>query len=290
VTNASGSDASGSDSAAPRGLLAIFAHPDDESFGAGGVLALTAAAGQPVNLICATNGDEGGEADESGDHAMDPEIRRDELRCACEAMGIAPPIFLGYRDSGMESWTPKPGAFVLADEAEVVERIAAAIRAVRPAVIITFDPGGIYGHPDHVTVSARATAAFERTHAEPGGPAVLYHQVVTRTDIERMMEGWARQAAESGEPREPTEDDLLQQRRFMELSRPDEDVTTVIDVSSVVDQKLGALACHESQMRNEMADPAARDDMKKWLGIEKFVRVIPPPAPGEHETRLSGLD
>jgi hypothetical protein len=43
-------------------------------------------------------------------------------------------------------------------------------------------------------------------------------------------------------------------------------------------------------MRNEMADPAARDDMKKWLGIEKFVRVIPPPAPGEHETRLSGLD
>jgi len=275
---------------ASRGLLAVFAHPDDESFGAGGTLALTAAAGEPVYLICATNGDEGGEADEAGDHAMDPEIRRNELRCACSAMGIAEPIFLGYRDSGMETWTPKPGAFVLADEDEVVARIASEIRRLRPSAVITFDPGGIYGHPDHVTISKRATAAFERAHAEPGGPAVLYHQVMTRADVEQMVQRWAIQATASGEAREPTGDDLLQQRRFMELSRPDDEVTTVVDVRSVVDRKLAALACHESQMRNEMADPAVREAMVNFLGTEKFVRVVPPPAPGEHETRLRGLD
>jgi LmbE family N-acetylglucosaminyl deacetylase len=80
---------------ATRGLLAIFAHPDDETFSSGGVMAMAAMAGHPVWSICATNGDEGGLADERGDHAMDPEIRIRELQCACLALGVNPPIFLG---------------------------------------------------------------------------------------------------------------------------------------------------------------------------------------------------
>jgi len=274
----------------PRGLLGIFAHPDDESFGAGGTLAMAAADGHQVWLICATNGDEGGDADESGDHAMDPEIRRNELREACAVLGIGAPIFLGYRDSGMETWAPKPGAFVLADRDEVVARIADEIRRLRPAVVVTFDAGGGYGHPDHRRVSEVATIAFDRTHAEPGGPRVLYHQAIARSDAEAMLARWDQEAEERDETREPTEDDLIQRQRFMELSRPDDEVTTRVNVGPVVRQKLAALACHASQMRGQPWLESPIEELEAMMGEETFVRVVPPPVPGQVETGLAGLD
>jgi N-acetyl-1-D-myo-inositol-2-amino-2-deoxy-alpha-D-glucopyranoside deacetylase len=251
---------------------------------------MAAADGHQVWLICATNGDEGGAGDESGDHAMDPEIRRNELREACAALGIGAPIFLGYRDSGMETWTPKPGAFVLADRDEVVARIAGEIRKLRPAVVVTFDPGGVYGHPDHVRVSDVATAAFQQTHGEPGGPGVLYHQVVSRTDVQTMLARWQQEAEERGETREPTEDDLIQRQRFMELSRPDDEVTTRVDVRPTVRQKLAALASHASQMRDERWTESPIEELEAMMGEETFVRVVPPPVPGQIETNLIGLD
>jgi len=273
---------------AARGLLAVFAHPDDESFGAGGVLALAASQDHPVWLICATNGDEGGLADDHGDHAMDPEVRRRELRCACEALGIAPPVFLGYRDSGMEGWTPKPGAFVLADRDEIVDRLIGEIRRLRPAVIITFDPGGAYGHPDHTRVSDVTTAAFERLRGEPVGPTVLYHQAIPRTQAETMVTEWSRDDTKP-DATPPTEDDLLQRRRFVELARPDEEVRTRIDVRPMLDRKRAALACHASQIR---ADEWNADALDRWLdslSTEHFVRVEPPLDPAERETSLFGL-
>jgi len=158
----------------PRGLLAIFAHPDDESYGAGGVMALAATAGNPVWVLCATNGDQGGRPGEIGvDHSMDPETRREELRCACEAIGAAEPVFLGYRDSGMEGWGAPEGSLSLADPEEVVERIVAVIRRLRPAVIVTFDPGGVYGHPDHCGVQAgRRRTGRSRRSLPPGAAQV----------------------------------------------------------------------------------------------------------------------
>jgi N-acetyl-1-D-myo-inositol-2-amino-2-deoxy-alpha-D-glucopyranoside deacetylase len=274
----------------PRGLVAAFAHPDDESFGAGGTLATVAAAGYPVWVICATNGDEGGVADETGDHAMDPEVRRSELRCACAALGIAPPIFLGYRDSGMENWTPKPGAFVLMDRDEVVSRISDEIRRLRPAVVVTFDPSGGYGHPDHIRISEVATTAFERTHIEAGGPRALYHQVTSRTAMETFMVRWEQDARDRGETKEPTEDDLLQRRRFRELSRPDHEITTKVDVRAVIRRKLEALACHASQMRDESWTQRNPEELEATMGEESFVRVEPKPLPGERETTLLGLE
>jgi N-acetyl-1-D-myo-inositol-2-amino-2-deoxy-alpha-D-glucopyranoside deacetylase len=143
----------------PRGLLAIFAHPDDESFGVGGVLALAAARGVPTNLVCATDGDLGGEA---GARELDRELRRGELREAMAALGVPEPIFLGYRDSGMENWPRPADCFATADAEEVVGRLESILAELRPSVVLTFDPGGIYGHPDHVTISARATEAYRR--------------------------------------------------------------------------------------------------------------------------------
>jgi LmbE family N-acetylglucosaminyl deacetylase len=275
--------------AAPRGLLAIFAHPDDETFGAGGALALAAAAGVPTWLVCATDGDLGGV---EGARELDRDLRRRELRCAMAALGVAEPIFLGYGDSGMEGWAKPPGCLALADEEEVVGRLVEIIHELRPATVVTFDPGGIYGHPDHVTISARATEAFRRAAGQPGGPTTLYHQALSRSDLEGWGAMQAEMAAlrggEAAEPEEPTADDLLQQQRFVELARPDEDVTTQLDVRSVIDRKLAAFACHASQIRDDWS-AAPRDMLERWLGRETFIRVEPPPLPGERETALRGV-
>ena len=274
---------------APRGLLAIFAHPDDETFGAGGTLALAAAAGVPTWIVCATDGDLGGV---EGARELDPELRRGELRCAMAALGVREPIFLGYGDSGMEGWPKPAGCLARADEEEVVRRLVEIIRALRPATVVTFDPGGIYGHPDHVTISARASEAFRRAAAEAGGPTTLYHQAIGKSDLAAWGDLEARRAALRGdappERKEPTADDLLQQRRFVELARPDEDFTTHVDVRPVLDRKLAALGCHASQLRDDWSG-APRDLLDTWLGRESFVRVEPPPLPGERETALRGV-
>jgi len=208
-------------------------------------------------------------------------------------LGVSEPIFLGYGDSGMENWPRPAECFATADAEEVVGRLVEIIRQLRPNVILTFDPGGIYGHPDHVTVSARATEAYRRAAAEPGGPTVLYHQAIPRSEIMRMGEMRAAMepapVPDAPPPPPPSEDDLLQQRRFVELSRPDDEITTIVDVRDVLDRKLAALASHESQMQGNDWASAPREAVDAWLGRESFVRVDPPPAPGEHETALAGL-
>lgn len=276
---------------APRGLLAIFAHPDDESFGAGGLMALAAAAGNPVWVLCATNGDQGGRPGEMGvDHSLDPEIRCRELTCACEALGVSEPIFLGYRDSGMEGWGAPEGSLAKADPAEVVERMLEVIRRLRPAVIVTFDPGGAYGHPDHTTCSATATAAYREAAGEPGGPCALYHQAMPRSRVAAMQEAMAAERVRSGDTTPPTEDDLRQQEAFVRLARPDEDITTVLSIAEVLDRKLAALACHDSQMRGRRwDDPEVHDELSGMFGHETFVRVDPAPQPGEREDLPMGL-
>jgi LmbE family N-acetylglucosaminyl deacetylase len=276
----------------PRGLLAIFAHPDDESFGAGGTLALAAAAGNPVWVLCATNGDQGGRPGEVGvDHAMDPEIRRAELACACRELGAAEPIFLGYRDSGMEGWGAPPGSLSLAPRDEVVDRMLAVIRRLSPAVVVTFDPGGVYGHPDHVACSAAATEAYRRARAEPGGPVALYQQALPRSAVAAMRAAMEEERRRSGRADPPTEDELRQQQAFERLARPDEEITAVIDIRPTLDRKLAALACHDSQMRGQQwTDGEHRQELERRWGQETFVRVDPPPAPGEHEDRFVSLD
>jgi N-acetyl-1-D-myo-inositol-2-amino-2-deoxy-alpha-D-glucopyranoside deacetylase len=276
----------------PRGLLSIFAHPDDESYGAGGLMALAASAGDPVCVLCVTNGDQGGRPGEMDvDHSIDPEIRCQELACACEALGVAEPIFLGYRDSGMEGWGPLEGSFALADSDEAVGRMVEVIRRLRPAVVVTHDPGGVYGHPDHVKTSACVTEAFRQTAAEPGGPIALYHQALPKSAVRTMQAALAEERRMYGDPVAPSEDDLRQQKAMVRLARPDADITTIVDIEPVLDRKLAALACHESQMRGrDWNDPKIREGLRQVFGHETFVRVHPEPHPGEREDRPMGLD
>ena len=141
-----------------RTLLAIFAHPDDESFGAGGTLAKYAADGTRVALICATRG-------EAGIEGMSPEeagqVRERELRAAAATLGLAEVRFLGYGD----------GELAQADPERVVAQLVSAMQDIRPQVVITFGPDGISGHPDHVAIHDLTTQAFDRA----GLSARLYY-------------------------------------------------------------------------------------------------------------------
>ncbi len=283
----SGSAAPGS---SPRGLLAIFAPPDDESYGAGGLIAQAAANGNPAWVLCVTNGDQGGKPGEMGvDHSMDPNIRLDELRCACEEMGIAEPIFMGYRDSGMEGWGAPEGSLARADREEVIERMVDVIRRLRPATIVTFDPSGVYGHPDHVATSACATEAYRRTAAAPGGPVALYHQAMSRSRVMAMQK--AMEAERSGDAVEISEDDRRQQEAFVRMARSDDEITLVLDIRPVMERKVAALTCHDSQMRGRRFDDEdARRGWEELFGHETFVRVAPPAEPGEKESAPMGLN
>jgi N-acetyl-1-D-myo-inositol-2-amino-2-deoxy-alpha-D-glucopyranoside deacetylase len=171
-------------------LLSVLAHPDDESFGMGGTLALYAQRGVAVHLICATRG-EAGDVDEPylQGFRSKAERRESELRCAAMKLGLAGVQFLGYRDSGMPG-TPDnqhPQALINAPLEQVAAQVAYAIRALRPQVVLTFDPIGGYKHPDHIAIHKATVRAFElagqadyQDGLPPYQPEKLYFHVIPK--------------------------------------------------------------------------------------------------------------
>ena len=144
-------------------LLAIFAHPDDEAFGTGGTLSHYATSGYRVVLACATRGEAGEIADPT---LANPEslgdVREAELRCSAHTMGFDEVLFLDYCDSGMDGTDMNKDrtAYINAPDEEVVRKLVEIIRDVKPDVVLTFEPYGIYGHPDHMAIHRHAVAAF----------------------------------------------------------------------------------------------------------------------------------
>jgi N-acetyl-1-D-myo-inositol-2-amino-2-deoxy-alpha-D-glucopyranoside deacetylase len=146
-----------------RCILTILAHPDDESFGMGGTLALYAQQGVQVRLLCATRG-EVGEVDSKllTGYKTIGDLRENELRCAAEILGLTSVDFLGYRDSGMRGSVENknPQSLFLAPLDDVARKITGYIRKYQPQIVLTFDPAGGYLHPDHVAVHNATVKAF----------------------------------------------------------------------------------------------------------------------------------
>ena len=144
-------------------MLVFFAHPDDEVFSCGGVMALNRQRGIHTTLVCATKGEAGEiSSPELADASNLGHVREQELIEAAAHMGIDNLYFLGYRDSGMAG-TPEnlhPAAFANAPASAVVPRLVHFIRTIQPQIVITFDPTGGYGHPDHIAIHKHAVAAF----------------------------------------------------------------------------------------------------------------------------------
>ena len=266
-------------------VLNVFAHPDDEGFGSGGVLAMLAARGARVIAVCATNGDVG----EISDPALaTPEnlaqVRQGEMLRAMAVLGAAEVRFLGYRDSGMDGTEDNnhPDCLNQAAPEEAVEKIVALIREFRPDVVMTHDPTGGYGHPDHIAIYRHTDHAFRVADGpgypnagEPWAPSLLYYVCFPRSNFRRI---WEKMLELGIKP--PFASEVLEM-----VGSPDDDVTTVVDVSSHVDTKIASLECHQTQIDSQ--GPFGRlpeDYMRETMGTEYFTLAAYPP--GEKEADL----
>jgi LmbE family N-acetylglucosaminyl deacetylase len=232
-----------------RRILFAFAHPDDEGFATGGTLAMLVHRGARVTLVCATNGDVGEISDPSlATPATLGQVRQEELRRAMAITGVEDIRFLQYRDSGMIDTADNhhPNAFIQADPARVVGELVAIMRQTRPDIVITHDPTGGYGHPDHTRMCEHATTAFRLAgdasaypeHLPTWTPGLLYYVCFPRSVFRRM---WRDMLDLGVTP-------PFASREIDVLGTPDEEVTTILDVGPFVDTKIASLNCHRTQI------------------------------------------
>jgi LmbE family N-acetylglucosaminyl deacetylase len=233
----------------PRTLLAVFAHPDDETLVAP-LLAAYARRGVRVQLAIVTDGEKGTQA-----HAAIPagpelaKVRAEEARCSCRALGIEPPILLGFKDGELGKQSRPPWLPLAQVQAELAKLLARA----RPDAVITFGPEGAYGHPDHRLVGAVVTQLVQA--GADGAPARLFYPGLPKDRLPQR---------EGGIPWSPTDP------RFLTVRVPYEPA----DLAA----SRAALACHKSQFRAEELEPltqfmaqvlGGRVYLRPWFGAAK---------------------
>jgi LmbE family N-acetylglucosaminyl deacetylase len=240
---------------AGRRLLAIFAHPDDESLACGGTLAWCAALGVRVSVLCVTRGEMGQRATGSSDETVPLGIIRDtELHAAGERLGIEEVILFDHPDGSLND----------VDEAQFRNEMVVAIRHVCPDVVITFGPDGLYWHPDHVAVHERVTEAVAQLGAS--APALFY--VVFPPGLMRQVVETAR-----ANPDAPPDVSLwaLDPNAFGAWAP---EATLVLDASAYTQRKIDALRCHRTQVDSASAFTwLTPSDAQRLLGHEHFVRA-----------------
>ena len=267
-------------------ILAVLAHPDDESFGMGGTLALYASRGVAVHLVCATRGEVGDVAPEllAGFDSI-ADLRESELRCAAGILGLAGVHFLDYRDSGMpgslDNTHPKALAFQPLDE--VAANVVCYIRDLKPQVVLTFDPIGGYRHPDHIAIQRATALAFERA-ADPGfapqsGPPWLPQRLY----FHKMPNGLLKFAVKvlplvGRDPHKFGSNGDIDLVPIAEASFP---THARVDIRSVLEKKEKAGACHVSQGGGRMGGGVVSLLMRMFSGSETFMRAYPPVEKGE---------
>ena len=268
-------------------LLACFAHPDDEAFPVGGALAAHAARGVSVRLITATRGEEG-EIRQPGAATPDTigSVRQAELARAVRILGLTDNILLHYRDSGMVGTPPNahPQAFVNAPAEMVVERLVEEIRRFRPQVVLTFDPAGLYGHPDHIAICHHTTEAFRRASDPSAYPQHLINGV-TPYASERLFysarpRGFRREWALT--LREQGIDFPMPAPERANDGAPPEDIHLELDVSGQLELKMGCILSHRTQVAPDWPyDRVPREAANLILGREYYMRAWPPVKAGE---------
>lgn len=247
----------------PLKLMCVLAHPDDESLGTGGILAKYGAEGVATYLVTATDGEHGwfgAEEDYPGAVVL-ARRRRDEVRAAAEVLRLEDVAFLGYEDGKLDE----------ADPDEVVAKIVSHLRQVRPDVVVTFDPNGTYGHPDHIAICqfalAAIVAAADASYEAAGGlpphrVSKLYYGVETEEVLTVYQEAFGELVMQvDGQTRRP-------------VSWEPWAITTRVDTSDYWEQVWQAIACHRSQLPGYealMNLPAAR--RKRLYAMQPFYRA-----------------
>lgn len=270
-----------------RTLLAVFAHPDDESFGPGGTLARYAAEGAQVWLVCATDGDAGTvDAEMLAGFASTAQLRAAELCCAAQTLGLKGVDWLGYRDSGMAGSPDNqhPNSLVQAPLEKVTGQIVASMRKHKPQVVMCDNQFGGYGHPDHIKLHQATVRAFQAA-ADPAqfveaGPAWqpqrLYFTAFSPGFLKllvRVMPLVGRNPRKFGRNHDI---DLVQ---IVAWETP---IHARVDVRPYLAVKDRASACHKSQGGDQ--------DRFRWIpqfiqrrywGAETFMQGQPQPQPGQ---------
>ena len=273
-----------------RRLLAVLAHPDDESFGPGGTLALYAHRGVEVHLACATRGEVGTVAEELLRGYRDVgDLREHELRCAAQHLHLTGVHFMGYRDSGMPGSPDNrhPQALAAAPLDEVAARVTRLLRSLRPQVVITFDPIGGYRHPDHIAIQRATVAAFEAAGdaarfpdgLPPYRPQKLYFHTFGRRFLRLAVRGMSLLGRDPRRFGRNADIDLA------EIAAQDFPLHAFIRFSEVAEAKSRATACHASQ-----GGPPT-GGLMGWFfrlagGEETFMRAYPPAESGLRERDL----
>jgi LmbE family N-acetylglucosaminyl deacetylase len=246
-------------------MLVTVAHPDDETFGCGSMLAHAAGRGWRTVVACATRG-EAGEATDGSDltgHAL-AAVRERELRTAAAQLGVDRVVVFDWHDSGLDGELPV-GAFVAADIDDVATEIARVIDEERPRVVITLD--GSDGHRDHAHVRDATLRSLDVADAD-----------VERVYLHCLPRALMRRWVEILVARDPGSDYLA----LGELGTPDDDITTVVDTAEHLADREAAIAIHRTQTAPFEAMP---DDLRRsFLTAEHLRRVRPPWAGGDRES------
>lgn len=245
-----------------RSLLAVFAHPDDESLACGGLLAWCAHLGVRVSVCCATGGELGSRAGMSSSSCEAADVcrvRHQELRDAAHILGVTDLVLLDYED-GMLPWT----------EAERLEAdIRRTMDRLRPDVVITFGDDGLYGHPDHIAIFERTTAAVAALGED--GPA-LYYVTMPNGGMRKVVRHVAATLVERGIRGEAPHKILgiADADAFGALAAPP---TLVVDVGRFAAIKLAAIKCHRTQLEEDALALVSARDAAHLLGAEHFHRA-----------------
>ena len=276
-------------------LLAVLAHPDDETFGTGGSLAHYARMGVEVHLVCATRG-EVGEVDPAmlGEFQTIAALRENELRCAAGHLGLAGVHFLDYRDSGMAG-SPEnhhPQALAAADPEKIIGDVVHYIRSIRPQVVITFDPIGGYMHPDHIAIHKATDRAFYAAgdpdkypdNLAPFRPQKLYYHTFPRGFLRTMV--WLMKLT----GKDPSRFGKNQDIDLTKISQARFPVHAAVDYREVIDQKNRAVACHASQGGMRITG-GIMDHLRKAFGVsDQYMRAYPPPTRSRERDLFDGVD
>lgn len=277
-------------------VLAVRPHPDDESLATGGLLASYSARGLRTGVVMCTGGEAGvihaNDLDSIADKARLRDIREQELRQACKLLGVTDLHLLGYRDSGTAD-TPAnthPEAFVQADLAEAVGRLVRIIRALRPLVIVTEPPGGLYPHPDHVMCHRISVDAFHAAAAAgaypAAGPAWQVPKLYGAAQIDDGV--WAALRSEF----EAAGFEMEERLRLRARRAGPAHTTVALDIRPYSTVQRQALLAHRTQIPPDSLWASLPDDLyRRAFATAYFIRLHPPTRPGERELDLlDGLD
>lgn len=221
----------------PLKLLAVFAHPDDESMGMGGTLAKYSAEGVETHLICASRGERGWFGPEEENPGLERlgQLRTVELENAVRELGMKSLSFLGYIDGDVDK----------ADHAEAIGKIVAQIRRIKPQVVVTFPHDGNYGHPDHIAIgqftNAAIVCAADTEYKDPENlpshrVSKLYYMVDGETFISLV-------APFMGDMTFPVDDQMRGEAPWKEWM-----ITTRIEMAEYCHPAWRAILCHKSQL------------------------------------------